>query len=191
MASGYSRRMNQNKLFLKYKGKTLIEIILDTLSKVDFSEKILVAREKEILQLGENSGFVTIENKHADKGMSESIKLGVKASNECDGYMFFTGDQPLLDENVVNRLMGIFYQNPGDIIVPQYKGRRGSPVVFSKKFRDDLLGLEGDTGGKVIINKYLSKVRFVEIDDEKSLFDVDTKEDYEKLLKWDGAAYDI
>lgn len=191
MASGYSRRMNQNKLLLKYKGKTLIETILDTFLRIDFLEKILVTREEEILQLGKNNGFITIENKHADKGISESIKLGIQASNGCDGYMFFTVDQPLLDENIINKLMKVFHQDPSYIIVPRHKGRRGSPVVFPRKFKKDLLGLEGDTGGKSIINKYLSQVRFVEIDDEKSLFDVDTKEDYEKLLEWDGAAYDI
>jgi molybdenum cofactor cytidylyltransferase len=190
MASGYSRRMKRNKLLLGYKGKTMIERTLDTVLKSDFSQRILVAREKEILQLGKNSGFITIKNKHADKGISESIKLGIKSSNGCDGYMFFTVDQPLLAEKTINILIKVFYQDPSYIIVPQYKGRRGSPVVFPKKFKEDLLGLEGDIGGKIIINKSLNQVRFVEIDDEKSLFDVDTKEDYEKLLGWDGAEDD-
>ncbi|MCY6353787.1 molybdenum cofactor cytidylyltransferase [Clostridium sp. ZS2-4] len=191
MASGYSRRMKENKLLLKYKGKPLIQQTIDMVLKCDFSQIILVAREKEILQFGKNSGLTVIENKKADRGISESIKLGVISADECDGYMFFTADQPLLNVDIINKLLQSFYQDKSHIIVPHYAGRRGSPVIFPEKFKQDLMHLEGDIGGKIIINKYFEQVRFVEIDDEKNLFDVDTQEDYKKILEWDEAEDDF
>lgn len=190
MASGYSRRMKKNKLLLEYKGKTLIQQTIEMVLKCDFSQIILVAREKEILQLGKNSGLTVIENKNADRGISESIKLGVTYADDCDGYMFFTADQPLLNVNIINKLLQLFCKDKSHIIVPHYAGRRGSPVIFPKKFKQDLLHLQGDVGGKVIINKYSQQVCFVEIDDEKSLFDIDTQEDYKKILEWDEAEDD-
>lgn len=191
MASGYSRRMKKNKLLLKYKGRTLIQQTIDMILKCDFSQIILVAREKEILQIGKNSGLTVIENKKADRGISESIKLGVTYAGDCDGYMFFTVDQPLLNASIINKLLQASYKDKSYIIVPHYAGRRGSPVIFPKKFKQDLLHLGGDIGGKIIINKYSKQVSFIEIDDEKSLFDVDTQEDYKKILEWDEAEDDF
>lgn len=191
MASGYSRRMKKNKLLLEYKGKMLIQQTIDMILKCDFSQIILVAREKEIIQLGKSSGLTVIENKKADRGISESIKLGVTYAGNRDGYMFFTADQPLLNVDIINKLLQSFCQDKAHIIVPHYAGRRGSPVIFPKKFKQDLLHLEGDVGGKIIINKYFEQVRFLEIDNEKSLFDVDTQEDYKKILEWDEAEDDF
>ncbi|AKL94593.1 metal dependent phosphohydrolase [Clostridium aceticum] len=191
MASGYSRRMKKDKLFLEYRGETLIQQTINKVLQCDFSQTILVARERKILQLGEESGIKVVENKNADRGISESIKLGLTYANGCEGYMFFTADQPFLSTSMIHKLLQCFRENKTYIIVPHYKGRRGNPVIFPQKFKQDLMTLQGDIGGKVIINKYLEEVRFVEIDDEKTLFDVDTQDDYEKILQVGGSGYDI
>ncbi|WP_069998527.1 molybdenum cofactor cytidylyltransferase [Cellulosilyticum sp. I15G10I2] len=187
MASGYSSRMKQNKLLLEYRGKTLIQQTVDTILKCNFSQVILVVRNNELLQLKTNNSLKVIENKNAYRGISESIKLGLKYADDCDGYMFFTIDQPLLDPIIINKLVHSFDEDQHAIVVPRYRGKRGSPVIFPKRFKQELMDLEGDTGGKIIINRYLEQVRFVEINDEKSLFDVDTQEDYKKLLQWDDS----
>lgn len=187
LASGFSSRMNTNKLLLQYGSKTLIEHTIDTILKCGFSQVVLVARDQEILKLGYNYGLKVIENKNANKGMSESIKLGLTYAQESDGYMFFTVDQPFLDMDTIKRSVTYFERYPLNIIVPHFKGRRGSPVIFPKKFKQVLLNLEGDTGGRSIINQYMEQAHYVEVDDEKRLFDIDTLDDYEKALEWDGA----
>ena len=48
MASGFSRRMGKNKLLMKYNDKFLIEYTLDTISKFDFKEKIIVTQYEKI-----------------------------------------------------------------------------------------------------------------------------------------------
>ncbi|WP_152804250.1 molybdenum cofactor cytidylyltransferase [Alkalibaculum sporogenes] len=186
MASGFSKRMKKNKLFLEYKGKTLIQRTIDTVLECDFSQIILVARENKILELGEKSGLITVENKNAHLGISESIKLGLSYTDKCDGYIFFTVDQPLVNETIIKSLLHLFDESKKHIIVPKYKGIKGSPVIFPEKFKKDLMKLEGDIGGKVIIRKNFEQVRFLEIEDERIIFDIDTKEDYEKILDWDG-----
>ncbi|MDF2672895.1 MAG: hypothetical protein K0R09_1160, partial [Clostridiales bacterium] len=52
MASGFSNRMGSSKLLLTYKDKTLIEHILDKVIDCGFHDIILVARNKEILNMG-------------------------------------------------------------------------------------------------------------------------------------------
>jgi molybdenum cofactor cytidylyltransferase len=183
LASGYSRRMGQNKLLLKYKGKSLIEHTIETILQCGFSEVILVGREEEVIEIGNRYGLKVIINENAVKGISESIKLGVGNAKETDGFMFFMADQPFLDVDTVKGLNKEFEENSGCIIIPRFDGKRGSPVIFPCIFKEDFLLLEGDVGGKVIINKNLDKVRFVEVQDAAKLFDVDTSENYEYILK--------
>ncbi len=77
MASGFSKRMGQNKLLMKYNNKFLIEYTLDIISNCNFKEKILVTQYEEIKKLGEKLNFKVVINKYPNKGQSES-KLNMK-----------------------------------------------------------------------------------------------------------------
>ncbi|MBC2581808.1 molybdenum cofactor cytidylyltransferase [Clostridium sp. DJ247] len=182
LASGYGNRMGQNKLLLPYKGKTIIEHILDTVLSYPFHEIILIGREEEILNLAEKRHIKTVVNNHAYKGQSESIKLAIQNIDYTDGYIFFTGDQPLINLETIEFLVNTFNKNSNHIIVPKYKENRGSPVIFPKKFKGELLELNGDMGGRIVINHHLNDVIFAELDKGHVLFDVDTPEDYQTLL---------
>lgn len=182
MASGYSKRMGVNKLLLTYKGKTLIESILDKIKECGFYDIILVAQDKKVLEIGREKGIKGIYNERAELGQSQSIKLGIKNSKEAGGYAFFTGDQPLMDIDTIKYLMQCFYKTKDSIIVPAFNTKRGTPVIFPGKFKSELLSLEGDTGGKQVISKHLDLVKYIEVNSEYFLFDVDTEEDYKKLL---------
>ena len=183
LASGYSKRMGKNKLLLKYKGKSLIEYTIDTVLCCGFSEVILVAREKEVIEIGIRNYLKVIKNENATKGISESIKLGILNTRNAEGYMFFTADQPFLDVATIRALQNKFAENSAYIIIPTCDGKRGSPVIFPSIYKEDFLKLQGDVGGKVIINKNLEKVKFVELQDSSKLFDIDTNESYEYILK--------
>lgn len=186
LASGYSKRMGRNKLLLKYRGKTLIQRTIETVLQYEFSEVILVGREEEIIQIGNKNGIKVIKNDNAVKGISESIKLGVMEAMKTNGYMFFTADQPFLDIDIIKKLVYKFTENLDCIIVPQFEGRRGNPVIFPYNLKEDFLKLQGDVGGKAIINKYFNKVKLVEINDGTKLFDIDTNANYEYILKLKG-----
>lgn len=186
LASGYSRRMGQNKLLLKYRDKSLIEHTIETILQCGFTEIILVAREAEIIEIGNENGLKVIKNENAINGISESIKLGVMQAKETEGYMFFTADQPFLNIETVKELTAKFRENSDYIIIPKCEGKRGSPVLFPSTFKEDFLKLEGDVGGKVIINKNLDKVKFLEIQDSRELVDIDTIENYHNILKLEG-----
>ena len=183
LAAGYSRRMGKNKLLLKHRGKSMIEHTIETILLCGFSEVILVAREEEIIEIGSRNGLKVIKNENAVKGISESIKLGVVQAEGTEGYMFFTADQPFLDSDTIKGLTKKFTENSAYIIVPRCDGKRGSPVIFPYIFKKDFLKLEGDVGGKVIINKNLDKVKFLEIEDITKLVDIDTNENHENILK--------
>lgn len=183
MASGYSKRMGKDKLFLSYKNKTFIEHIIDKVKNCNFYSSIIVAKDDKVINLAEHMGIKAVKNEQAYKGQSEAIKLGIMNSPDSDGYMFFTADQPLLDINTIQFLMNSFNKNSNCIIIPSYKGRRGSPVIFSSRFLKELKELQGDVGGKKVIDKNKNSLVFVNVKKEEVLMDIDNIEDYGKLME--------
>lgn len=181
MASGYGSRIGTNKLLLKYGDKKLIEHVMDKILQIDFYSRVVVAKDKEVLDIACKRGFKVVENRKSILGQSESIKLGIENSPGAKGYMFFTGDQPLLTRLTIERMMATFKKNPQSIIIPRYRDRNGSPVIFSSIFIDELKTLEGDKGGREIIKRNKENLIFVEVENEYELMDIDTWEDYEKL----------
>lgn len=182
MASGLSRRMNQNKLHMKIEDKKIYEYILETLKKCSsLSEVIVVANDSEILEKANTLNFKTVFNQHSYLGQSNSINLGLEASAYADGYMFFVADQPFIREDTIDKICNIFNDNLNKIIIPCYNDRHGNPVIFSSRFRDELMNIEGDMGGRVVINNNIQDVIKLQFEDEKEFIDIDTIEDYNNV----------
>lgn len=179
MASGLSTRMGANKLLLDYKNEPIIQYVFEAVKNCLFHEVIVISQYNEIKKISENYEFKYVHNEKYDIGQSESIKLGILNSKPCDGYMFFVGDQPLLDEIHIKNMISAFYKNLDYIIIPKYKNKTGNPVIFPFSKKEELLKLKNDEKGKKIINK-TSNIKYIEVP-ESMLFDIDTKEDYKKL----------
>lgn len=187
MASGFSSRMGENKLLMKYNDKFLIEYTLDTISKCNFKDRVIVTQYKAIKEIGDKLNFKVVINQQPNKGQSESIKLGIKNCKESEGYMFFVGDQPLLEGKDIEKLIEVFNEDTSYIVIPKYKEHYGNPVIYPKKYKKDILNLEGDKGGKSII-KSSDKIKYVNVC-EDTLFDIDYIDDFNNLLKR-GTSYE-
>lgn len=196
MASGKSERMGTNKLLLEYRGMTFIENTLEKVLKENFYEFAIVVSDKKVkrkvqdyiknLETDEKKIYI-VDNKKSEKGQSESIKIGLKTLGKCDGYMFFSCDQPFLTSDTIKKILKNF--NLEKITIPEYNGKRSLPVIFGENFKEELLKLEGDTGGKTVISNHPDKIRTVEIENSDEGKDIDTKEDYEMLKKGEQDVY--
>jgi len=58
--------------------------------------------------------------------------------------------------------------------------QRGNPVLFDRKTFTDLKTIRGDTGGRTLFSRYT--VDWIDWHDETILLDIDTDEDYQRLL---------
>lgn len=178
MAAGLSRRFGQDKLLMKLNNKEVVLHVLDLVLSLGFSETILVFGTDDLVEAIGNRKVKCVKNHSAAEGISTSVKCGICASSLTDAYIFFTGDQPFIDAETVNRITAAFYEKPGSIIVPRYAGRNGNPVIFPSEWRKQLENLTGDVGGRAIIKNNQDKVFFVDIIDVKAGMDIDTWEDY-------------
>ncbi|MDT9350053.1 NTP transferase domain-containing protein [Clostridium perfringens] len=183
LASGTSKRMGENKLLLDFCGKPLVEWVIESVSSIGFDEVVLVYKDPRVKEIAKKYGISTIYNKKASYGQSESIKISLeKASDSNNGYMFFTGDQPLLKRNTIIKLIESFNKK-GGIVIPKVNGQNKSPTIFSSDFKYELMSLEGDIGGRLVIKNNLDKVFFVNFYSDIEFFDIDTKEELEYVRR--------
>lgn len=179
MASGYSRRMGENKLKLPYRDTTLLDYNLEKISFYPFYNTYVCGRESWVEELAKLYNFKYLNNEKAELGQSESIKLGVKNS-EGEGIVFFTGDQPFLTTESILKLYYNF-QRYNYITIPRVEKERFSPVFFPEDKKIELLKLEGDTGGREVIRN-ASLISFVDFYNSMEFLDIDTPEEYENVI---------
>ena len=78
---------------------------------------------------------------------------------------------------LIDKLVAAFDPERGAlVVVPTIEGKRGNPVVWSRRFFPDLRGLDGDVGARHLIATYADAVAEVPIKDAAALIDVDTPE---------------
>lgn len=182
MAAGMSKRMTVDKLHMKLNNKSIYEYVLDTIKQHNFYEVIVVAKDDDILARAESLGFVGVRNTTYQIGQSQSIKYGLEQAKSCNGFMFLVADQPFIQAQTIHTLCERFCENKKSIIVPYYNGTRGNPVIFPYELKNQLMSLEGDQGGKVVINQNKDKIIGVDITTKYEFMDIDTIQDYEKIL---------
>jgi len=184
LASGFSQRMHTEKLLLNVEGMPVVERVIKA-SKLSRLDRVLLVYQKdEIKELGTKHNITTVYNHKAHEGQSAAIKEGILASPpETRGFMFLVADQPFLDPYTINTLIEIFTRKEAPIVAPLYNGMRGNPVIFSSRLKDELLNLEGDCGGRTVIDQMQERVTLVAIDNALVGMDIDTQEEYEMIQK--------
>lgn len=183
MASGYSKRMGQNKLLMDFRGKPIIEYVIEAARDSDLDKIIIIYRDERIAQIGKTYEIECFYNDRAHLGQSQSVILGVKEAPP-GSYMFFVGDQPFINPSLINKLIKKHKEDEKKIIIPKYKDKMGMPIIFPNKFKEDLLKVDGDKGGRDIIRENPDQVNSLDIGDEKLLVDIDNIKEYKY---WDSS----
>jgi molybdenum cofactor cytidylyltransferase len=119
-----------------------------------------------------------IANPDFADGLGSSLKAGIAAVPAyCDGAIVCLGDMPRVDAALIDRLIAAFDPDRGAlVVVPTFEGKRGNPVLWSRRFFPDLMAIEGDVGARFLIGRYGEAVIEVPVEGKATLVDVDTPE---------------
>jgi len=111
-------------------------------------------------------------------GLSTSVKTGLSAvPADIDGAIVCLGDMPQVRAPLIEKLVAAFDPERGAlVVVPTIDGKRGNPVVWSRRFFPELMTLDGDIGARNVIGRYPEAVIEVPLTDTAALIDVDTPE---------------
>ena len=170
LAAGTSSRMGEAKQLLNFNGSPILRLIIEIICQTKIEPIIVVlGHEKSNIQTVLNDlPVIIVHNPDYTKGQSTSVQAGltffmdilnekyprdpntlVKTNN---GALFVLGDQPMIKPDTINILIET-YAIKGGIVAPTYKGKRGNPVIFDQRFFPQFFSLQGDTGGREIINR--------------------------------------
>jgi molybdenum cofactor cytidylyltransferase len=183
LGAGESKRMGVDKLSLPWGRRTVLEHCFETLSRSEVQELVVVlaVRNKEAKKLFRGRKVRVVINPCSYRGMSASIRRGLVAlHSKSDGILIALGDQPFLKTRTINALIHAFQKEKGGIIVPSFQGRQGHPAIFHSRYKKELLNLEGDVGGKSVIERHPQEVRAIRVKSIGVVKDVDTWQDYKK-----------
>lgn len=173
MAAGNASRFGANKLAAQVDGKTLLRRALEAVPPACFAQVVVVTQYPEAAEAARRFSFTPVENQHPDWGISHTISLGLDVLQDCDAALFLVSDQPLLRQASVAELVDLYRRHPSHIVALGHNGVRGNPCLFPARFFPELLALEGDVGGGVVIRRHPEAVRLVEVP-ARELTDVDT-----------------
>jgi molybdenum cofactor cytidylyltransferase len=189
LAAGASARLGEPKQQLLYKGKTLLQHAVDAAveSMAQLVIVVLGANAEVIKNDITKHGVTVIHNKDWEEGMASSIRAGIKelqkSSPDIDDAILMLCDQPFVDAALLNSLMLNKHPTSKPIIACAYNNTVGPPALFDKTYFNALLSLNGQEGAKKLLMKYRDKVFTIRFD--KGAIDIDTVEDYAKILNWD------
>lgn len=195
LAAGSSSRFgNDNKLLSEWQGRSLIQHVTNAVANSKVTGITVVTGfdrapvEASVNAVRSALPIKFIHNEAFSTGMASSLVKGVSASIESDAIIVCLADMPRITSLVINRLIEAFMaQSNKAIYFPVVRGRRGNPVLITRRLFDSILLLDGDSGARVLAQQFPDVVCEVTIEDNSILQDVDTKEELEDLS--DGTAH--
>lgn len=184
LAGGASSRMGEPKQLLKLGNKTMLSSVITKVLDVKNQDTFVVlgANYSKIERLFK--GVVScVVNNNWSKGIGTSISCGVAKLMKSNKYMHVVivlADQPGIEVCDLNKLLEVHKKEKSKITVSSFINYRGVPAVFHKDMFSDLVLLSDDEGAKSVIKKYQDQV--LEVVFNKELLDIDTVDDYQKML---------
>ncbi len=188
LAAGLSSRMEAFKPLLELKGKTMIEHCIDCMLEAGVNQTVVVLgyRAKDIEELlrknYECNRVILVHNqRYMETDMLTSVKVGISALQDCDGFYILPGDMPAICTSTFLALEVAMRKTNAMVTFPEVDGHRTHPPLISWKCKDLILRFEGDGGLREMWKQLENQIITVPVNDSGCLMDADTREDYDRL----------
>ena len=178
LAAGRSTRMGYNKLLCVFEGAPLVAHAADAALGAGLQPVCVVTGHEQdaVREALRGRDLLFAHNLEPELGMAASLRVGLRAlGDELAAVVVLLGDMPRVRAAHVRRLLDAFEQGPLDAIwVPEHGGRRGNPVLWPARDLPELSALDGDVGGRALLQAHAARVQRVVMPDDGVLIDVDS-----------------
>lgn len=177
LAAGSARRFGANKLMHPIDAKPMFMHTLERLvsiSKARGWDVTMVTQEGPVLSAAQGMACRIAVNPHHAQGISTSIRCAL-AALPGDGApaVFFVADQPWLTQQTIVEFIDGWLASGRSCGCVAHGGETGNPAAFSAELFPELMALEGDRGGKMVIKKHKEDCHIHQVSDPKELQDID------------------
>ncbi|MGI9275247.1 MAG: nucleotidyltransferase family protein [Endozoicomonas sp.] len=177
LAAGQSRRFRSHKLMhLMSDGRPMVLHSLDIYRSLGLPLSVVVKQEDvEFHDLLRKERVSFQVNSEAASGIGASIACGVRMNPDWNGWLIALADMPFIRSKTVEQIVAKI--EPEKIIRPVYQGKVGQPVGFGRNFQTPLMALQGDTGGRSVVERNPERLQLLSVNDPGILYDIDTRQD--------------
>jgi molybdenum cofactor cytidylyltransferase len=189
-AAGRSRRMGRAKLLLPFDDTTVLGAVIRALGAGGVSRTIVVraAMDRDIQRWADEHEVETVANVAPERSMLHSVLEGLQALGGAESLGRFgttvlicPGDLPSIQPSSVAALIATLEQG-ALLAVPAHGGRRGHPLAIAPSLLTEIPKLDPRVGLRQLLEREPEAVTRVRVDDPGVLRDVDTPEDYRRLI---------
>ncbi|MEK9690962.1 MAG: nucleotidyltransferase family protein [Pelagibacteraceae bacterium] len=183
LAAGQSKRIPEaNKLLIKYKNKFLINHILGELIKSKVN-KIFIVLGYDYLKVKKNclknKKIFFVINKKFKKGISSSIKSGIKKIQKNDqGFLIVQSDMPFIKSSHINKIYNSIKKNKKLVHILKFNNKIGNPIGFNISVIKKFSKIKGDIGAKYLVKRLKKETNFIPVNSDKLFKDFDKLTDF-------------
>jgi molybdenum cofactor cytidylyltransferase len=186
LAAGQARRFGAPKLAMPFGDSTIVGSVVSVLVDAGVGPIIVVcgANAREVEQALSGHSVRLVQNPDPSRGMLSSVKAGAAAlPEEANSFLVALGDQPRVRAEHVRRLLDEHQASGRGIAIPTHSGKRGHPVVFDRRYRDEILQLDASRTLRELVHAHAADIAEVEFSSDAVIRDIDTESDYQDELR--------
>jgi len=189
LAGGRSARMGSPKALLDFRGQPFAVRILEALEALEVKTRVVVVGPDapRIQPALAGHECMIVENTDVDGGPIASLRAALRALQpvQPSAVLAWPVDLPHVRVTTVERLIETYRRDPAPAVVPTFAERRGHPVLWGAALFEELLTSDAATrhGARAVLHAHAAEIVPVGVDDPAVIDDLNTPEDYERLVR--------
>lgn len=196
LAAGRSSRMGSPKALLDFLGLPFAVRILQALEVLEVKTRVVVLGPDapRIQPALADHVFLLVENPEPETGPIASLRGALRALQPLQpgAVLVWPVDLPHVRVSTVERLIEAYRRRKASVILPTFAERKGHPVIWSSSLFGELLEspVAVREGARAVLHNHEKEVLAVPVDDPAVVDQVNTPEDYERLVReWNRDIY--
>lgn len=189
LAGGRSSRMGRPKALLPIgsAGETFFDRVTRTLLDAGLDDiVVVVGADAAAIHAGVRPlpGVRIVDNPDYEQGQLTSLVAGLRSIDtaRATGALVTLIDVPLVSAGTVRRLIATQQEGGAPIVRPVSRGRHGHPVIFGRELFAELQRADPAYGAKPVVRAHAAEMVEVPIDDEGAFTDIDTWDEYQRMI---------
>ena len=184
LAAGRSRRMGAFKPLLPFGKTTVIRSCITNLKAGGIGEIVVVVGHRAAELESSLNGIVGVRavlNPDPTSAMSASIARAVESlPAAAHALVIALTDQPAVPGSVIESIIDAWLAG-AKLVIPEFEGRGGHPVLVDLDFREELLALNPQLGLRALFDSNKDRVLRLPVNSLYIARDMDTWDDYRAL----------
>ncbi len=183
--AGASQRMGTEKALLDAGGATFVERVVEALRIGGCAPVFVVVTDAggRTAEMAKRAGAHVLVNLDPGDGPITSLRIALLTLDDGgEGVAFCPVDHPLVRPRTVRSLLAAFAETQPPLVVPVHAGHHGHPTLFHRGLFPELADLKLEGGARTVVHRHLEEAALVPVDDEGTITDIDTPEEYLKAM---------